>query len=89
MTSQSFCYWLMGWFELNKTIDHRGGASKETLDLIERHLALVFKHEIDPSMGNKDVQATLNKIHNGPFEDDQNWHLDPKKFAHLDERPRC
>lgn len=42
MNYETFCYWLQGWFELNKTIDHREGASKETLKVIEDHLALVF-----------------------------------------------
>ena len=49
MKSRDFCYWLQGWFELNKTVDHREGASKETLELIEKHLSMVFLHEIDPS----------------------------------------
>jgi len=48
MSSRDFCYWLQGWFELNATIDHRAGASAETLDVIRNHLSLVFIHEIDP-----------------------------------------
>lgn len=63
MTSRDFCYWLQGWFELNSTIDHREGASKETLAMIERHLALVFKHEIDPSM--PDPTGQLQAAHEG------------------------
>ena len=66
MTSRDFAYWLQGWFELNETIDHREGASKETLDVIKKHLNLVFKHEIDPSMGNEEHQNELNEIHNKP-----------------------
>jgi hypothetical protein len=31
--------------------------------MIKAHLALVFKHEIDPSMGGPDHQAALNEIH--------------------------
>jgi len=42
MNSRDFCYWLQGWFEINKTIDHRDGASKETLEMIEKHLGYVF-----------------------------------------------
>lgn len=60
MTSRDFAYWLQGLFELTetKTLDE-----KQT-DLIKRHLNLVFKHEIDPSMGDEKHQAELNKIHN-------------------------
>lgn len=65
MTSRDFCYWLQGWFELNETIDHREGATPETIDMIKRHLALVFKHELDPSMGDEQKQQELNNIHGG------------------------
>jgi len=47
MTSEQFTYWLQGWFELNKTIDHRKGASEETLKMIEDHLKTVF-HKVTP-----------------------------------------
>jgi hypothetical protein len=59
MTSQNFAYWLMGFFEVANpsTI-----GSKET-ELIKNHLALVFKHEIDPSMGDDKHQQILNEIH--------------------------
>lgn len=68
MTSRDFCYWLQGFFELKKTIDHREGASKETMEMIEKHLAMVFYHEIDPSHGNKEHQGKLTSIHNGQSE---------------------
>lgn len=42
MTPENFTYWLQGWFELNDTIDHREGASPETLQVIKDHLKLVF-----------------------------------------------
>lgn len=45
MTPRDFCFWLQGWFELIKTIDHREGASAATLKVIEEHLAKVFKAE--------------------------------------------
>lgn len=63
MTSRDFCYWLQGWFELNETIDHREGASKETLACIKNHLAMVFKHEIDPSHGDEKHQKELSDLH--------------------------
>lgn len=61
MTSRDFAYWLQGYFEISdpKTIDE-----SETL-MIKKHLALVFKHEIDPSMGDDKHQKELNDIHNG------------------------
>ena len=43
MTPENFCYWLQGWLELNTTVDHRDGATPETLKMIKDHLDLVFK----------------------------------------------
>ena len=59
MTSRDFAFWLQGFFEVANpsTI-----GSKET-DMIKKHLALVFKHEIDPSMGDEKHQQVLNEIH--------------------------
>lgn len=71
MTSRDFAYWLQGFFEVAdaKTI------TAEQTKTIKKHLALVFKHEIDPSMGNEEHQAELNQIHkpkpgNFPHNDD-------------------
>ena len=60
MTSRDFAYWLQGYFEVSnpKTI-----GEKET-EMIKKHLNLVFKHEIDPSMGDDKHQQELNDIHN-------------------------
>lgn len=58
MTSRDFCYWLQGYFELGG-----GVLSAEHTLCIKRHLALVFKHEIDPSAGPPAHQAELNEIH--------------------------
>lgn len=63
MTSRDFCYWLQGWFELNETIDHREGATPETMAMIKNHLTLVFKHEIDPSL--PDISGEFQAIHDG------------------------
>jgi hypothetical protein len=64
MTSREFCYWLQGYFEL-----HQGGyegLNPEQTATVRRHLALVFKHEIDPSYpGSKDLSA----IHQAPLSD--------------------
>ena len=61
MTSRDFAYWLQGYFELTdaQTVD-----AKKT-DLIKKHLNLVFKHDIDPSMGDKKHQKELSDIHDG------------------------
>lgn len=63
MTSRDFCYWLQGWFEINETIGQIRAPRPETLDMIKNHLSLVFIHEIDPSMGNKEHQEKLNDTH--------------------------
>jgi hypothetical protein len=61
VTSRDFCYWLQGLFELG---DPKALDEKQT-DLVKRHLAMVFKHEIDPSAGPPEVQAVLDAIHEG------------------------
>lgn len=66
MTSRDFCYWLQGFFELGSP----SGCpiSGDQVETIRKHLALVFAHEIDPSMGGPKEQAKLDKIHSGPGE---------------------
>ena len=59
MTSRDFAFWLQGFFEVANPISI---GSKET-EMIKRHLNLVFKHEIDPSMGDEKHQQVLNEIH--------------------------
>lgn len=58
MTSRDFCYWLQGFFEIvnPKTV------SEEELIKIKNHLAMVFKHEIDPSLGKPDYVEKLRKV---------------------------
>ena len=60
MTSRDFAYWLQGYLEVAdpKKIDEK------QLKVIKNHLNLVFKHEIDPSMGDEKHQQELNEIHN-------------------------
>lgn len=65
MTSRDFCFWLQGHLELS---DEKS-MSEYQLDILKAHLALVFKHEIDPSMGDKKVQEDLNKIHSSNISD--------------------
>lgn len=75
MTSRDFCYFLQGLFELGnpKTLNAK------QVDLIKRHLAMVFYHEIDPSAGDEKEQEKLNAIHAG----------DPaaERFVKPDEQP--
>lgn len=67
MTSRDFCFWLQGFFELTASGRHPEDGSLTSVqgDAIRRHLALVFKHEIDPSMGPPAHQMTLDAIHVG------------------------
>ena len=49
------CFWLQGFFE----VANPESISGEQLEQIKNHLNLVFKHEIDPSMGPKEHQQKL------------------------------
>jgi len=69
MTSRDFAYWLQGFFEISGCTE----ITAEQTEQIKKHLNLVFKHEIDPSMGNEEHQKALNKIHNTPP-------FDPSKY---------
>lgn len=60
MTSRDFCYWLQGYIELAKDQQLTPGQFR----MIQSHLSMVFKHEIDPSMGNETHQEELNQLHN-------------------------
>lgn len=59
MTSRDFAFWLQGFLEVSGSKK----MNEAQVKLIQKHLNLVFKHEIDPSM---DDQDGLNQIHNGP-----------------------
>ena len=61
MSSRDFVYWLNGFLEIANPSE----ITYEQTLMIKKHLALVFKHEIDPSMGPKPHQDELNAIHNG------------------------
>lgn len=62
MTSRDFCFWLQGVFELR---DMSAQIPAIHLNIIQRHLNLVFKHEIDPTMGDEKHQEELNSLHQG------------------------
>lgn len=64
MKSRDFCYWLQGFFELAGPLAEQGTAiSAAQAALIKSHLSMVFKHEIDPSMGDDKHQTELNATH--------------------------
>lgn len=63
MTSRDFCYWLQGYFELNEELQDGRGMGAAQTETVKQHLALVFKHEIDPSM--PDPTGELQAIHDG------------------------
>lgn len=69
MTSREFCYWLQGFFEVHDAglkpdeVRTNDGLIGEKVRCIKQHLALVFKHEIDPSYGDAKHQEELQKIH--------------------------
>jgi hypothetical protein len=65
VTSRDFCFWLKGFFEI---ANREGGLSPNETATIKRHLALVFKHEIDPSIdgGDPKKKAEADAIHNPP-----------------------
>lgn len=58
MTSRDFCYWLQGYLELTESLS----LDQTKLRKVKVHLSMVFKHEIDPSFG--DRLKELQKIHN-------------------------
>ena len=61
MTSRDFCYWLQGIFE----VADPESLNAEATAKIKAHLAMVFVHEIDPSMGDSAHQAKLDEAHEG------------------------
>lgn len=79
MKSVEFCYWLQGFFE----VANPKSVSDEQLDMIKRHLDLVFIHEIDPSYPEYQ-QEKLNEVHAGSSSP-----LHSKKPGQSVSVPRC
>lgn len=59
MTSRDFVYWFQGFLEISQPET----MTKEQIQVVQSHLAMVFKHEIDPSMGDEKHQEVLNAAH--------------------------
>jgi hypothetical protein len=64
MQARDFCFWLQGYFELAGAMPADRSLTADQVQAIKAHLALVFKHEIDPAMGGEVHQKELNKVHN-------------------------
>lgn len=68
MRARDFVYWLQGWLELEGVKLKPGDEVALTGDqvrVVRNHLALVFKHEIDPEDGDEKAQAEAQDIHDG------------------------
>jgi hypothetical protein len=63
MKARDFCFWLQGYFKILDPVKMSGTLDPKQVSVIQKHLRLVFKHEIDPSMGNDEHQEELNHIH--------------------------
>lgn len=67
MKSRDFCYWLQGYFEIEnnqpRPPEWEPRLNGSQIKMIQNHLAMVFKHEIDPSNGTPEHNETLAKIH--------------------------
>ncbi|MBP9693148.1 MAG: hypothetical protein KBE16_00360 [Alphaproteobacteria bacterium] len=72
MTSRDFCFWLQGYFEIHKIKNNTlPELSHSEVVVIANHLNMVFKHDIDPSMGPKPHQDALSALHAGLSLSDQ------------------
>lgn len=66
MTSRDFVYWLQGFFEVANPVN----IDQTQLEIIKKHISLVFIHEIDPSAGNFEHQNLLNSMHSNSLDND-------------------
>lgn len=67
MKATEFCYWLQGFFEIgyNHTPSSAKSLTSTQIEMIERHLEMVFAHDIDPKAGSEGHQHILQEIHDG------------------------
>lgn len=70
MTSRDFCYWLQGYIEISRGAEKAPPLALDAhqVDVIRRHLEMVFIHEIDPSAGPPAHQAELDAVHKPPLD---------------------
>ena len=69
MTSRDFAFWLQGYLELSDG-GRKSPLSGAQVETVARHLALVFIHEIDPSLkaANARLEEMKQKIHDGALD---------------------
>jgi hypothetical protein len=60
VTSREFAYWLQGYLEIENARGGNPSLTSEQVECIQKHLSLVFVHEIDPSYPEK---AKLDAVH--------------------------
>lgn len=67
MNATDFCYWLQGFFELASQSGSREPItlSRKQVEVIRRHLNLVFIHDIDHKAGPPEYLSTLQEVHDG------------------------
>ena len=67
MKCENFAYWLQGFFEISEASSNREaeGLTTGQVEMIKKHLALVFIHDIDPKAGGPEHQKQLNEAHFG------------------------
>jgi hypothetical protein len=58
MTSRDFCFWVQGFAEVSEDVP-----TAKQWQIIKKHLAMVFKYEIDPSI--PDPSGALQNLHDG------------------------
>jgi len=61
MKAENFAYWINGYFELN---EGKKGLSAKQVQIIKNHLNMVFVHDIDPKLGDKEHLEELDEAHN-------------------------
>ena len=61
MKSRDFCYWLQGAIELSQAKQF----DEKQMEILKKHLNMVFVHEIDPTFGGEKEQKKLNEVHTG------------------------
>ncbi len=62
MTSRDFCFWLQGFIEMTPKPNGWTVTPHQMMTIVN-HLNMVFQHEIDPSMPDKD--GKLQTLHDG------------------------
>lgn len=66
MNATEFCYWLQGYFEIAASGEQKEIAlTPAQVAIVRNHLALAFKHDIDPKAGPPKYQQELQAVHDG------------------------